>query len=175
MLSTKSTISQKTKNTFCISYLSDTVIEQWHGFSDTYSHCFLQPPYQCHTRRSRVWLRKNDANEALCKLKFITAKLNLLVCVSATNVYALISVQDTTWHTCIRYKCICLLCPVKMPLRVCWRLHAAVVLKSFMNVFHWNVGAGHLLWELHLPGIPYHTMLLLLKLWEVSRRQFVVA
>ena len=27
---------------------------------------------------------------------------------------------------------------------------------------------GHLLWELHLPGIPYQTMLLLLKLWGVA-------
>ena len=33
--------------------------------------------------------------------------------------------------------------------------------------FSWNVGGGHLFWELHLPGIPYQTILLILKLWEV--------
>ena len=33
---------------------------------------------------------------------------------------------------------------------------------------------GHLLWELHLPGIPYQMMLLLLKLWGVLRGPSVV-
>ena len=42
-----------------------------------------------------------------------------------------------------------------------------------MNIFHWIVGGGHLLWEMHLPGIPYRTMLLLLILWGDLRGQFV--
>jgi len=75
--------------TFCISYLSDTVIEEWHGFGNTYAHCFLQPPYQCHARRSRVWLRKNDANEAalLTKIHYCEIKPAR---VSATSVCTLI-------------------------------------------------------------------------------------
>ena len=32
-------------------------------------------------------------------------------------------------------------------------------LKLFVNFFHWIVGGGHLLWELHLLGIPYQMML----------------
>ena len=53
-------------------------------------------------------------------------------------------------------------------------IFVTVVLKSIMNVFHWIVGGDHLLWELHLPGIPYLMRLLLLKLWEVLRKPFVV-
>ena len=107
--------------TFCVSYLSDTVIEQWHGLGNTYSHRFLQPPHQCHARRSKVWLRKNDANEADLQTEIHYCEIKPGR-VSATSVCSLISVQYTAWHTCIRYKCVCILCPVKMALSVCWRL-----------------------------------------------------
>ena len=54
-------------------------------------------------------------------------------------------------------------------------LLVAIVLKSFMNVFHLIIGRGQFLWELHLPGILCQTMLLLLKLWRVLGGPFVVA
>ena len=51
-------------------------------------------------------------------------------------------------------------------------LFVVTVIKSLMIFFQRIVGGGHLLGELYLPGIPYETMLLLLKLWGVLRGPF---
>ena len=53
--------------------------------------------------------------------------------------------------------------------------HSATVLKYPTIFFQWIVGGGHLFWELQLPGIPYQTILMLLKFWGFFRGPFVVA